>query len=392
MASSVARREDEQRTQGTPPKGLGVDGLADGAQQLERRARRRRDGVVAGAHERADRRRRRVEVRHLVLVDDAPEAARVGPRRHALEHNLRRAVQQRPVGDVGVARDPAAVLRGRVPRRWRWGREEASRKPRRVEWQVQRPRARQEGRRAANGRAKDAASSPQYRTRRRPRASARRRPSGTSGPRRPCSRPSRGRCPWARPYLREGVPRRRRRGRDGASLKPRRDEGTADGTVGPKAADRDKVKREGRRKSTAGRVEDEERVLGGHPLDVAVVSRRDDVVPPRLVGGEFGLRVRGVVEAPQDHRAALDRRALVPRLRSRGSASMASGGVLSPRTRRRGRVPREREPQGASRVARTRAKDTRRSCRGDGVKDKKQKKDAASEPTRARPWRCPTGK
>ena len=105
-------REDEQRTKGTPPKGLGVDRLADGAQQLERRARRGRDGVVAGAHERADRRRRRVEVRDLVLVDDAPEAARVGPRRHALEDDLRRAVQQGAVGDVGVARDPAAV--GRV--------------------------------------------------------------------------------------------------------------------------------------------------------------------------------------------------------------------------------------------------------------------------------------
>ena len=81
-----------------------------------------KNGFVAGAHERADRRRRRVEVRDLVLVDDAPEAARVGPRRHALEDDLRRAVQQGPVGDVGVARDPAAVLRGRVPRRWRWGR------------------------------------------------------------------------------------------------------------------------------------------------------------------------------------------------------------------------------------------------------------------------------
>ena len=120
--SSVARREDEQRTKGTPPKGLGVDGLADGAQQLERRARRGRDWVVAGAHERADRRRRRVEVRDLVLVDDAPEAARVGPRRHPFKHDLGGAVQQGAVGDVGVARDPAAVLRGRVPRRWRWGR------------------------------------------------------------------------------------------------------------------------------------------------------------------------------------------------------------------------------------------------------------------------------
>ena len=84
------------------------------------------------------------------------------------------------------------------------------------------------------------------------------------------------------------------------------------------------------------------------------------------------------------------------RLRSRGSASTASGGVLSPRMRRRGRVPRERdartprpgstprrrEPQGASRDARTRKEQ----------KDKKQKKDAAKTQKRARPWRCPTGR
>ena len=145
------------------------------------------------------------------------------------------------------------------------------------------------------------------------------------------------------------------------------------------------------------RVEDEERVLGGHPLDVAVVGRRDDVVPPRLVGGEFGLRVRGVVEAPQDDRAALDRRALVPRLRSEadrrrwrpaGSSRQPRGAWVGvPRERdaktpRRGSTPRRREPQGASRDARTSKEQ----------KDKKQKKDAAKTQKRARPWRCPTGR
>ena len=245
--SSVARREDDQRTKGTPPKGLGVDRLADGAQQLERRARRGRDGVVAGAHECADRRRRRVEVRDLVLVDDAPEAARVGPRRDPFEHDLRRAVQQRPVGDVGVARDPAAVGR--------------------AEPDVVRARRRVEDRPERVARA-------------------------------------------------DHVAARR-----------------VDDALG--------------RARAAGRVEDEERVLGGHPLDVAVVRRRDDVVPPRLVGGELRFRVRGVVEAPQDDRAARDRRALVPRLRA---------------------------------------------CRVDGVRDKQQKKDAAKTQKRARPWRCPTGR
>jgi hypothetical protein len=88
---------------------LGVDRLADAAEQLEARQVAARHHLLALAHQRADRRGRRVELRDLVLVDDVPEAAGVGVGRHALEHDRGRAVGQRPVDDVAVAGDPADV-------------------------------------------------------------------------------------------------------------------------------------------------------------------------------------------------------------------------------------------------------------------------------------------
>mmetsp|Transcript_13589 Transcript_13589/g.26034 ORF Transcript_13589/g.26034 Transcript_13589/m.26034 type:complete len:585 (-) Transcript_13589:111-1865(-) len=65
--------------------------------------------VVAGAHEGAHERGRRVELSHLVLVHHVPAAACVGVCGHPLEHHLRSAVQHGPVGEVRVAGDPAAV-------------------------------------------------------------------------------------------------------------------------------------------------------------------------------------------------------------------------------------------------------------------------------------------
>ena len=46
---------------------------------------------------------------HLVIVNNAPEAAVVGVGRHALEDNLGGAVEHRAVGDIRVAGDPAAI-------------------------------------------------------------------------------------------------------------------------------------------------------------------------------------------------------------------------------------------------------------------------------------------
>ena len=94
-----------------PHPGLGVDGLAHGAQDAQA------GGVVLGgpvhalAHERADDRGRGVEGVHLELLHDLPEARRIGIRGHGLEHHGRGAHAQGPVDDVAVARDPADVRR-----------------------------------------------------------------------------------------------------------------------------------------------------------------------------------------------------------------------------------------------------------------------------------------
>jgi hypothetical protein len=92
-----------------PLPGLGVDRLADRAEEPEALARALLHRCVALAHQRADRRRRGVEDRDLVLVDRFPEAAETRVVRHALEHHAGRAGGQRPVDDIAVARHPADV-------------------------------------------------------------------------------------------------------------------------------------------------------------------------------------------------------------------------------------------------------------------------------------------
>mmetsp|Transcript_67310 Transcript_67310/g.190826 ORF Transcript_67310/g.190826 Transcript_67310/m.190826 type:complete len:446 (-) Transcript_67310:60-1397(-) len=92
-----------------PPPGLGVDGLAHAGEEPEAREVAPPHGPLAGLHERADGRGRGVEDGHLVLLADGPEAVDVRIVGHALEENLRGAVQHRAVGDVGVPGDPAAV-------------------------------------------------------------------------------------------------------------------------------------------------------------------------------------------------------------------------------------------------------------------------------------------
>ncbi len=92
-----------------PFPGLGIDRLADRAEQPQGRAARLLHRLFAGAHQRADRGRRGVEDVDLVLVDDFPEAAHRRIVRNALEHQRRRAVGERAVDDVAVAGHPADV-------------------------------------------------------------------------------------------------------------------------------------------------------------------------------------------------------------------------------------------------------------------------------------------
>ena len=73
-----------------------------------------RGPVGAPLHERADRRRRRVEDRHAVALDEAPEAILLRPVRRAFVHQHRRAVGERAVDDVAVPGDPADVRRAPV--------------------------------------------------------------------------------------------------------------------------------------------------------------------------------------------------------------------------------------------------------------------------------------
>ena len=96
-----------------PFPGFRIDRLADRAEQAQRGAAGLLHRLFARAHQRADRGRRGVEDIDLVLVDDFPEPAHRRIVRHALEHQRRRAVGERPVDDVAVAGHPADV--GRAP-------------------------------------------------------------------------------------------------------------------------------------------------------------------------------------------------------------------------------------------------------------------------------------
>ena len=96
-----------------PHPGLGIDGLADSAEQPQRRQIvifRRGLGIhVGGLDERANRRRRGVEDADLVLLYGLPETSGVRKRRYSFEHDLGRADGERPVADIGVPGHPANV-------------------------------------------------------------------------------------------------------------------------------------------------------------------------------------------------------------------------------------------------------------------------------------------
>ena len=92
---------------------IAIHRLADGAEDAQARqvvvARVRARATFGGLDERSDRGRRGVEDRHLVLLDHLPEAARVGVGRDAFENDLGATERERPVGDVGMAGNPADV-------------------------------------------------------------------------------------------------------------------------------------------------------------------------------------------------------------------------------------------------------------------------------------------
>jgi len=92
-----------------PVPGLGVDGLADGAEDAEAGDVRFLDPGVAFLGDGADGRGGRVEDVDLVLLHYLPEAAHVGVVGHAFEHYGSGAVAQRRVDDVGMSRYPADV-------------------------------------------------------------------------------------------------------------------------------------------------------------------------------------------------------------------------------------------------------------------------------------------
>ena len=92
-----------------PHPRLGVDGLAHGAEQPQRRHVELRGNVGAPLHERPDGGRRGVENGDAVAFDHLPEPAPVRGVGRALVHDAGGAVGQRPVDEVAVAGDPADV-------------------------------------------------------------------------------------------------------------------------------------------------------------------------------------------------------------------------------------------------------------------------------------------
>mmetsp|Transcript_64432 Transcript_64432/g.172548 ORF Transcript_64432/g.172548 Transcript_64432/m.172548 type:complete len:418 (-) Transcript_64432:908-2161(-) len=97
-----------------PLPGLLVDRLAHGAQQPQARQVVRLHEGVAELHEGADGGGGGVELAHAVPLHDLPEPGGGRVRGDALEEHLGGAGEHGPVGEVGVARDPAAVGRAEV--------------------------------------------------------------------------------------------------------------------------------------------------------------------------------------------------------------------------------------------------------------------------------------
>src|SRR5450759_4557574 len=87
--------------------------LADRAEQSKAREIMLRGELVAPLHERANRRRRRVENRDAVSLADVPEPVLFGPVGRAFVHHAGRAVGERAVDEIRVPGHPTDV--GRAP-------------------------------------------------------------------------------------------------------------------------------------------------------------------------------------------------------------------------------------------------------------------------------------
>mmetsp|Transcript_73679 Transcript_73679/g.192269 ORF Transcript_73679/g.192269 Transcript_73679/m.192269 type:complete len:511 (-) Transcript_73679:576-2108(-) len=94
-----------------PLPGPRIDGLPHRAEEPEAREVMLLHGAIPGLHESPDGGGRRVEEGHLVLLAHIPEAVHLGIGWDALEDHLRGAIQQGPVCNVRVARDPPTVGR-----------------------------------------------------------------------------------------------------------------------------------------------------------------------------------------------------------------------------------------------------------------------------------------
>src|SRR3954447_18346659 len=96
-----------------PQPRLWVDRLADRAEEADAREVVLLGVLAAPLHAGADRRRRGVEDRDLVAIDELPPDVLARVVRRALVHHRRGPVGERAVDDVAVAGDPADV--GRAP-------------------------------------------------------------------------------------------------------------------------------------------------------------------------------------------------------------------------------------------------------------------------------------
>src|SRR3569623_253278 len=92
-----------------PDPGFRIDGFAHAAEQAQFRYIVLRGNVVAVFHQRADRGRRRVEDRHLMILAHLPEAPGVGHGGRTFIYDYGGAARERAVSDVTVAGDPADV-------------------------------------------------------------------------------------------------------------------------------------------------------------------------------------------------------------------------------------------------------------------------------------------
>ena len=92
-----------------PQPRLGVDRLANGTEDAQRAPVGAAHIILTFAHQRADRRRRSVKDRDLVLVDHLPKPRRVGIVGNAFEHQGRGAVRERTVKDIAVPGHPADI-------------------------------------------------------------------------------------------------------------------------------------------------------------------------------------------------------------------------------------------------------------------------------------------